>query len=120
MHKTELIGTTLAGIILIYGCSTANESNKMPLPELSPTSSPQTSTSTLEPSPTVQPTTEADQYVVDSTKAYNVPQTYDYFINHLDEFYRLPDPQADINEFWRVFNGPFNFEFRQKVGRLYP
>ena len=106
MHKTELIGTTLAGIILFSGCSSATEPNMSPITETVPLSSPTTEiTPTLTASPTSEatPTEESGEWEkvevkIDMEMFHNVPVSYEYVLAHPNEFVNAP-PFEDKENF---------------------
>jgi hypothetical protein len=109
MHKTELIGTTLAGIILLSGCSFTNEANKIPITEtvpfssLTPESLP-TPTSKVEQTPTA--TTEANVFAYSKDRLFNNIPSYDYFKAHPEKVAWAPyDPWTQPEEFKKWLNG---------------
>lgn len=53
-----------------------------------------TTTETIPPTmtATIEPTATPNQYLVDKNKLSKTPSSYDYLINHLDEFVQGPDP----------------------------
>jgi hypothetical protein len=51
-----------------------------------------TLTPTSTPQPTIAPTATKNPYDLDIEKFYKLPPSYEYFLDHLDEFVKSPDP----------------------------
>jgi hypothetical protein len=84
-------------------------------PEPSPTA---TATATETPTPT-----EVEKYPIDLEKLSTTPESYQYLLDHRDEFVRGPDPlEVGMEEFFKWYLGklmPSLGDYKEREGNLY-
>lgn len=116
--KFYMLIILLAGIMLLSGCFSQVKNTITPtMLETTPTDS-MNGTSTEEfttPSLTqeiIQPTSTLDPYALDIDKYYNLPISYDYLLEHPEEFVWAPDPTNDPD----IFNKWFTEQLMEVIG----